>query len=220
MQTADRLARDLGVHGLLLRGGFHPGDADDVPGTCGTLFLIGNAGGALWPHFLAGRRDEADPLDTWVRRIVDPLAASLNGRTFYPGDGPPYLPFQRWARRAEAVHPSPLGLLIHRRHGLWHAWRAAIGLRERLPLPTEPATPSPCLDCADRPCLSACPVDAFDGASYDDDACRGHLDSGAGRPCRTGGCLARHACPVGAREPYAPGQAAFHMAAFRAAKPG
>ena len=41
----------------------------------------------------------------------------------------------------------------------------------------------------------------------------------AGRACREGGCLARHACPVGAAAAHAPAQAAFHMAAFLAARP-
>ena len=39
----------------------------------------------------------------------------------FPFGGPPHFPFQQWARRAEPVHPSPIGLLIHPIYGLWHS---------------------------------------------------------------------------------------------------
>ena len=37
--------------------------------------------------------------------------------------------------RAEAVAPSPLGILIHPDYGLWHAYRGALAFAERLALP-------------------------------------------------------------------------------------
>ena len=134
----------------------------------------------------------------------------------YPFDGPPYWPFQRWAMRAEPVRPSPLGILIHPRHGLWHAYRAALAFAEEIPLPPREDAPDLCGECADKPCLAACPVGAFGAAGYDVGACLEHLRSAAGRDCMTAGCRARRACPVGQQHAYPPAQAAFHMAAFRA----
>jgi len=69
-----------------------------------------------------------------------------------------------------------------------------------------------------KPCLSACPVDAFSGTSYDVAACAAHIGSTAGEDCMAGGCLARRACPVGQAFAYGPAQAQFHMRAFLAAR--
>ncbi len=107
-----------------------------------------------------------NPLDRWTRRVVDPIADGLGARAAYPF-GEPRWPFQRWALRAETLHPSPLGILIHDEYGLWHAWRAALLFAERLDLPPRSDAPSPCESCAEKPCLSACPVGAFSRSGYD-----------------------------------------------------
>ncbi|MCR9222277.1 MAG: ferredoxin [Alphaproteobacteria bacterium] len=212
------IAAALVPHGLILRGGFHP-DADDGI-EAGTLLLIGNAGPALWRAFEAYAYEaEPHPLDRWTTRTVDPIAAAFGAQALYPFGGPPHHPFQRWARRAEAAHPSPLGLLIHPDYGLWHAYRAALLLPERLALPAPDGRPSPCETCADKPCLTTCPVGAFTVAhGYDVPACTAHIRSPQGRDCQDQGCRARRACPVGKAYAYDPRQAAFHMAAFDRAR--
>lgn len=212
------IAEALSRCGLSARGGFHPGPDDAAPAGCATVVLVGNTGGDFWAHFEAGRRAEPDPLDRWTARQVNRVAAEAGGWAVYPSDGPPYFPFQRWAMRAEPVHPSPLGLLIHPDHGLWHAYRAAICLHERLDVPARDARPSPCARCPDRPCLSACPVGAFTDRGYSASRCQAHLETPAGAPCVSEGCQARHACPVQPAKPYVPGQAAFHMRAFLSAR--
>lgn len=216
--TYQEIAEALTATGLIARGGFHPGPTDGAPKGCKTLILIGNTGGHFWNRFQAARREEPDPMDRWTRRQVDRVAASAGGWAVYPSDGPPYFPFQRWAMRAEPVYPSPIGLLIHPDHGLWHAYRAAICLHEGISVPLRDARESPCERCTDRPCLSACPVSAFTAEGYDTAACTAYLRSEAGADCVTDGCKARHACPVGPAAPYEPGQAAFHMQAFLAAR--
>ena len=134
--------------------------------------MLGWTGGRQWPTFAASPEYHdglPNPLDRWSRRLIDPLAASVNGRALYPFGGPPHLPFLRWAQRAEPLSPSPLGLLIHPDWGLWHAWRGAIAIRERMELPLHDNRPSPWATCAARPCLrpaafeaarAACPVGA------------------------------------------------------------
>jgi len=195
--------------GLLVRGGFQPSE-----GETGSLVLIGNAGPEMWAGFAAGRKDEPDPLDAWTRRVVNPLARQLGADAVYPNDRP-YQPFQSWAKRAEPVYPSPLGILIHPEYGLWHAYRAALRFPHILDgLPARKDMASPCDSCASKPCLSACPVGAFDGKSYDVEACAGHLRDGDVPDCANLGCRARDACPIATGWRYPPEQIAFHMAAF------
>jgi Fe-S-cluster-containing hydrogenase component 2 len=75
-------------------------------------------------------------------------------------------------------------------------------------------TSHPCGLCIRKPCLSACPVDAFSGDGYDVSACRTHLATGAGQLCIDSGCKARLACPIGRDYVYGPEQMRFHMHAF------
>ncbi|MDJ0948670.1 MAG: hypothetical protein QNJ94_07095 [Alphaproteobacteria bacterium] len=220
----DRLAAALRPAGLTIRGGFHPERRDRVPafadGTpAGTVVMIGNAGPAMWQAFSAAGPDVgADhPLDGWLEPLLRAAAAAVGAEPVFPKDGPPYPPFPQWAQRAEPVHVSPLGILIHPEYGLWHAYRAAFLFTETLALPPADTRPSPCLSCADKPCLGACPVAAFGADGFDAAACAGHIEAPAGRDCVDGGCLARRACPVGRDYLYAPPQARFHMEKFRAA---
>lgn len=218
-------------HGLRVLGTFACQASDHVPdrepgaATFG-LALLGNAGPALWTAFSQERRDEPNPLDAWTRRAAASIVAALAGRferprAVYPFEGPPYMPFQRWALRSGLAAQSPIGLLIHRDFGLWHAYRCAILLDVPLPEPTAPTT-RPCDDCPDQPCLATCPVDAFapaaaasaGPATYDAGRCREHVRAPAGADCRLQGCRARRACPVGRDYIYETDQAAFHMAAF------
>ena len=182
-----------------------------------TIVLAGMAGREGWSAFSASPEASdglADPLDRWSRRVIETLAAELGAKALFPFGGPPFLPFQQWARRAEPVHPSPIGILIHPRYGLWHSYRGALGLSENLAI-AEPATVrAPCESCTGRWCLSACPVEAFSDAGYDVAACVGHLRSAAGADCMGFGCRARRACPVGAEHAYGPEEASFIMAAF------
>lgn len=219
------LADRLILYGLHLRGGFHPAPDDEVPALPsgrppGTLVLVGNVGSSSWAVFArsAEAKDGAPhPLNRWTQRILDSIAADVDAAPLYPFGGPPYFPFQRWAVRSEPVAPSPLGILIHPDYGLWHAYRGALAFAERLSLPPRIERPSPCDACADRPCLSACPVNAFTIRGYDVPICIAHIDRPAGSECMSGGCLARRACPVGLRFAYGQDQAAFHMGAFRRA---
>src|SRR5208283_2024641 len=142
------------------------------------VVLIGVAGRSGWDAFASSpeARDGADdPLDRFSRRVIGGLAQAFGAVALFPFGGPPYWPFQQWARRAEPVHPSPIGLLIHPRYGLWHSYRGALGFREALDISEPAAAPSPCESCSGRWCLKTCPVGAFSAAGYDVAACVGHL---------------------------------------------
>jgi hypothetical protein len=186
---------------------------DGLPSDTKSVVLIGNAGPAMFERFARERDPEREQLDLWTREVVNRLAASLGAGAVYPFEVPSY-PFLRWAGRAGAGRASPLGLNIHPVFGLWHAYRAAL-LFPMLFDGSAPASAAhPCDSCADKPCLTSCPVTAFDAERFDVAACVGHLGSSAGRSCLSGGCLARRACPVGREFAYGPAQAQFHMHAF------
>lgn len=219
----------LARHGLRLRGGWVPGPGDDplpplAGGAVAVVWMVGQAGSECWPAFSGSaflHDGLPDPMDRWSKSIGDALARQCAGRAIYPSDGPPYAPFQQWARRAEPMATSPLMLQIHPQYGLWHAYRFALALPVLDPADAEallqegtrPAVDL-CLSCDGQPCLSACPVNAFTPNAYDVDQCAGHLHSPEGSDCMESGCLARRACPVGTRHRYVQPHAAFHMAAF------
>lgn len=219
--TLGEVEAALAPTGLVFRGAFHPRAEDGVPALAtgaapGTLALVGNVGPAMWRSFTREPRDPAAPhaLDEWSRRVVSALAARLGAEAIFPFGGPPWLPFQRWAQRAEPVYPSPIGPLIHPDYGLWHAYRGALAFAARLELPPRDRRPSPCETCRERPCLDTCPVAAFTPQGYDVPRCIDHVVSPAGDDCAGLGCRARRACPVGQSYHYQPAQARFHMTAF------
>ncbi len=210
--------------GLAARGAIAL-DASDRPADLegvNAIVLVGAAGAGGWSAFADSAEaadGRPDPLDRWSRRVIDALALALGARALYPFDGPPYLPFQRWAMRAEAVHVSPLGMLIHPDYGLWHSYRGALGLADPIAIPALAPRASPCETCPARPCLSACPVGAFAAEGYDVAGCAAHLRKEEGRACMDGGCLARRACPIGRAHAYGEGRMRFHMRAFLRGRP-
>jgi len=228
LEWVQNLAQALSEQGLLLRGGFTPTSADELPPlldgrTAGTLLMVGNAGAEMWRAFSASPEatdGQAHPLNRWTRRQTDTIALAAGGVALYPFDAIPAWPFQRWAARAEPVTPTPLGLLIHPRFGLWHAYRAAILVAPEVHFPAPEPGAGPCASCTDRPCLTTCPVAAFSASGYDVPACAQHLAAPEGQDCLGNGCVARRACPVGKDFAQAPAQNAFHMQAFfRAVEP-
>ena len=218
------LISSLAAHGLHQRGvtslddhelaryGFNPAKP--------AVMLVGNVGSSYWPMFSESaeyRDGKDDPLDRWSRRVAQKIADAYDLIPVYPFDGPPYLPFQQWAERAEGLDRSPLGITMHPGYGLWHSYRFAL-LGAEFAAMAPPRAASPCLDCAEQPCLRRCPVDAFDGSGYDVPACTDYLGANPLAECHAIGCLARYACPVAPELRYLPEQGRFHLQAFLEAR--
>ena len=182
-----------------------------------SLVLIGNAGPAMFDRFASERDPALDLMDQWTQDVLAPLANELGARALFPFDTP-HPPFLTWARAAGAGHTSALGMNIHPKFGLWHAYRAAFILDEAITPPPADISASPCDGGTDKPCLTTCPAGAFSADGYDVAACAAHLSSTEGEPCRTHGCMARGACPVGREYFYSPDQTRFHMVAFMKAR--
>lgn len=216
----DKITAGLKPYGLLPRGGFVFDALNTAPvlfdGTAPkSVIMVGHFGSSIWPHFSHWRRSrpgQAEPLDTWSKEILSSVAADIGARAVFPSDRP-YLPFQQWAKRAEGLCASPLGLLIHPQYGLWQAFRGALLFDQMIALPQPDGFSHPCDVCSEKPCLSACPVDAFDGVDFAVQRCRDYLPR-QGFTCMDQGCQARLACPIGRDYAYVPDQQRFHMAAF------
>lgn len=149
-----------------------------------------------------------DPMDRWSRRILSDIAQDLHAEPLFPFGGPPYEPFFTWAIKSGRFWASPIGFLVHDQAGLFASFRGALRMPSEYPQDT---SAKPCDSCA-QPCATACPVDAFQDG-YDVAACKSHVTSQAGQDCRTSGCRARRACPIGQGNRL-PAQSAFHMRSF------
>lgn len=216
------LIGELSFHGLIPRGGFNFADAETPPsGPSGqpakSVLLVGQAGAAPWPHFQTWRERQpailANPLDTWSREVIGSVAEKFGARAVSPSDRP-YLPFQQWAMRAEGLQPSPLGILMHPEYGLWHAYRGALLFDAEISIQAPHETIHLCDACVEKPCVKACPVDAYSQAAFDYPGCIAHVRGARGHACRSGGCLDRNACPYGAQYRYPAEVQAFHMASY------
>jgi hypothetical protein len=214
----------LQPHGLFLRGAVTFEEGEAAPqlsdgGLARSVVLIGNVGSSLWPAFSRWREDRPegggpDPLDTWSKQVIRPIATMADATAWFPSD-PPWQPFQQWAMRAEVLKISPLGILIHPVYGLWHGYRGALGFAEPIKEGVPAAALHSCDRCLDKPCLTTCPAGAVHPSAFHVLACRAHLRSPQGKGgCMLRGCLARAACPVGAEYRYEDAQLRFHMAAL------
>ena len=200
--------------GLGIVGGLYPGPEDSAPKGTRTLLLLGPDGPKMWEVFSAS--DEATdgkphPLDRWSRRVISVLAVKFNAQALFPFGGPPYNPFQHWAARGEGAVTSPVAMQVSPTRGLWASYRGALALTERVDLPGIKRR-NPCDGCP-APCLTACPVEAFAGGTYNVPTCTAHVNGDDGAACRKG-CLVRRACPAGSGTDLPEAQRVFHMRAF------
>jgi hypothetical protein len=241
MQSAEKLDDCLGEFGLFVRGVTRLSAEEieryEIEPVNAELALIGNIGSSYWPQF--SRSPEfADgaphPLDRWSRRVAEDISQRLSVQAVYPFDGPPYFPFQQWARRAEGLEQSPIGVMMHPEFGLWHSYRFALLGRFALPgaglgaqkaagtrlSADQAAAAFPCLNCASQPCLHTCPVAAFDARGYAVERCADYLQQTPQADCHQQGCLARNACPVAPQLRYVAAQGRFHLYAFLQARQG
>ncbi len=221
MKTLNQIESLVERHGLVNRGSFAVQDEDNVPpihaqSLTRTLMLVGNAGPSLWKTFSASREysdGKSDALDRWSKRVGTNVASQLEGRALFPFGGPPYHPFIKWAKKAESLSNSRLGMLIHKKYGLWHAYRFALAL----PFDIEVALGDSvdiCSTCLDQPCISSCPVNAFEiELEFNAKACYTHLSGQENTACRSG-CQARLSCPYASEFRYHSDQTKFHMDAY------
>lgn len=200
--TYDDIAQAATAVHLTALGGFHEDGA--------TTILLGPREPGFWDHVSAHPAFTGDePLDNWSDATITGLADQLSATPLFPFGGPPYNAFISWALKSGETWQSPVGLLVHKDAGLLVSYRGALRFGHHIDLPI-PVT-SPCDTCADKPCLTACPVGAIGADGYAVPACKAHI---ATDPVCRAGCRVRLSCPIS--QPYGrtPAQTAFHMEAF------
>lgn len=175
------------------------------------LVLLGSSGSRVWNQLQAEWMERANPFDEYAIAVVDQyIEEHLDGapsHLFYPGTT--RVSLMGLGEMAGWSHSSPLGLGIHAVYGLWFAYRAAFVTSADL-TPTPPyRSQHPCESCADKPCVSACPVNAVKvEETFDISGCYNFRVS-ENSPC-VAQCFARLACPVGAEHQYPPEQIQHH----------
>jgi len=201
------------ANNLSVIGAFHPRAEGGSVGK--TLILLGPREPGFWATITASAEyaEGEDPVDRWSRRIINDLAKEFSALALYPFGGPPHQPFVGWALASGQVWQSPVGLLVHDVAGLFLSMRGALAFERTLALPDDQGS-SPCLQCAAKPCLDACPAGALGPSGYDVPACHTWLDEIDGKTCLSGGCLVRRSCPVSQTYGRLEEQSAHHMRFF------
>lgn len=173
------------------------------------LLVLGHQGRGLWTALQQRGLHGAHPVDDFVSECLAAcFAGPLAGhrwRQLFPG--PQLVGLQRLGELAGWHHRSPFMVGVDAEWGSWFAYRAVVLADTRLPLTPRRELASPCLSCADPPCLSACPANALTPA-WHFQACLDHRLA-PGSSCEDR-CLARNRCPVGEAHRYSDEQTAYH----------
>ncbi len=191
--------------------------------TAHAAIVIGQGGGAFWSAYRdhvarhPGWEARADPLDDFTTEIMERdvlrlardagVAAEL--RLPFRASAPP-VSFVHLAEAAGLGRRGIVGVLIHPEFGPWIALRGALLVDEDVSAPRPAAHFDPCPDCADRPCIAACPGAAVHHPEgWDVPRCIAHRV--AERADCTDRCHARAACVYGRAHRYPDDALAYHQ---------
>ncbi|MEC7988286.1 MAG: hypothetical protein VX278_24175 [Myxococcota bacterium] len=185
---------------------------------CHRAIVFANGGTALWESFIEDiksqpkhLRDHQHPFDDFVHRMIQAADPTPNkNRRWIRCAAEPelFLDFRPLAHAAGLGFQSQMGLLIHPVYGLWIGLRAVLLTTEDLPLtPMEAA--SPCHNCDEKPCATACPAGAVKKGGWDVKICAQHHRKS--RDCH-GRCHSRLACPIGLEHRHGALQHLYHNA--------
>lgn len=187
--------------------------ADNCLPAARSAVVVAAGGRALFRAFRAAGRSTAgsDPLDQYVRSVVDAAARPLAARALYAYErrGGSFADFVALGRAAGLGSPSRLGLLLQPEFGPWMSIRAVLLTPLALPEDAPLADFKPCHDCP-APCASACPGSALARSRFDVLRCAAVRQSEPGCALR---CAARRACVIAPEHGYDEVAEAHHMRA-------
>jgi cyanocobalamin reductase (cyanide-eliminating) / alkylcobalamin dealkylase len=184
-----------------------------LPGAATSLVIVIGNSRALWAHLdrfvLQSPEPLADPVDTYVERVVTAAVQGVDGIVdirFSHEPPPRRVAIQRLAHVAGLAWLSPSHLCIHPRYGPWIALRAAIVLAQPAPPVLDPLPPL--CDC-DVHCLPKLQAALAVSDSADSAAVTEHWRSWV---------ALRDACPVGRAHRYSDEQIVYHYIGERPAR--
>lgn len=177
----------------------------------GRLILTGHGGRRLWQQLQQVDMSHPDPVDNYslrlTRQFIHDYLDDADHLILYPGD-PYFIPLQQLGELAGWGRPSPLGQSIHPEFGVWFAHRTAFLINADLPVIRSEKRPRPCDSCAEKPCLTTCPVEAVQPAHFDISTCADFRIQP--QSVCADRCLARMACPVAPQHRYTLEQIQYH----------
>ena len=184
---------------------------------CQTAIVFANGGQDLWTHFLEDLRanpshltDTAHPLDDFIGRwiqSVDPNPDSTRRWVQCAEEADVFIDFRSLALSAGLGTPSLLGLVIHPEYGLWVSMRTVLLSTEVFEHTTKNTVQSPCTQCVEKPCISACPGKAVTLSGWSVQQCA--TFHGESTLCATQ-CRSRQSCPVGVLHRHSDLQHTYH----------
>ena len=163
-----------------------------------SLILIGHSGNTMWQRLQEQDDKGGNPVDEfsifYAKLFVEKYLDGCEYSVLYPGELP--IPLQQLGAIAGWHHSSPLGLGVNKSFGPWFGYRAALLVRAKLPVLVDQLGESPCTQCTDKPCISACPANALSYSKLPNISNCVDYRMQERSPCELQ-CLARLACPVG-----------------------
>jgi len=159
---ADEALAQVAAAGFDLAHDFDTRALPELP--AGRGILIGNTR-ALWRVFEAARRDEPDPLEHYVERVIG--AAFAGAHIFYAHSkyNGAFIPFQRIAVATGLGALAPSRLAVHPVYGPWFALRAIVVVDGTAPSRTPIAQPCTC-DAGCTAALDAALADPFEWRAW------------------------------------------------------
>ena len=217
-ERLESICAELAAHGLGVQGVADGSPYQNLLEGCSSVLVFASGGTRLWESFVADTKARpevftrsAHPLDDFVGRLIhaaDPEPP--HGRRWIRCAAEPeaFIDFRALGFAAGLGWRSHMGMLLHPRYGLWISLRAALLLREELPVNGALSGNGPCPDCS-KPCISACPGQAVHAQGWQPGLCASfHLHS----PTCSTRCHSRVSCPEGAGHAYGTLQHHYHTA--------
>lgn len=174
------------------------------------LIVIGHLGQKLWKNISVSLTTSEHPIDDFsiasVQSLFETHYPAQSYEIIYPGDK--VIGLQQLGSQLGWHYPSPFKVGINNEWGSWFAYRAVV-LSDSHFAETKPLdSSSPCVDCQQQFCISACPAQALDNNEFEFTKCIDFRKQQASA-CRNQ-CLARLACPVGEQYRYTDEQVFYH----------
>lgn len=204
----------------------------------GSLLLLGHAGREFWQAYKQADVAGSDPVDDFSSQISERALKQyfpdVSRKQLFPAKDCP-INLMALGKAINWHRPSPLGMGIHSKYGLWSAYRALWWLdsvdlalvnshhSEAVAGASFTAT-DVCAECQTQECIAACPASALIYQQAPDLSRCADFRLAEGSACAST-CLSRMACPHGAEHRYSSEQMSYHydlalsaMAAYRSEK--